>query len=189
MLGQKSAAVLLREEPVEAPRIVRKGANVEDIDNQKIAGLGTLDADGAAEEMHDAQVDVPHVGRQLVVLDEAAGPVVALDDEIAARLHRRDHRNVRMPPIVDHIVFISRLGQIDLDECVRHGIPFLCFGDVGGSNSQITRDLFLIEVGAEIFMHDVAALQDQHPVGDIERETEHLFRRDDAEAALVTDAF
>jgi hypothetical protein len=71
------------KKPLNPHEFCGKYADVEDIDYQEIARLGTVDADRAAEEMHDAQVDVAHVGRGLVVLDEASGPVVALDDEIA----------------------------------------------------------------------------------------------------------
>jgi hypothetical protein len=39
-----------------------------------------------------------------------------------------------------------------------------------GSDSQVAGDLILIEAGARIFMYDVAALKDEAPVGDIERE-------------------
>jgi hypothetical protein len=36
--------------------------------------------------MHDRQIDVAHVVGGIVVLDEAAGPVIGLDDEVVARL-------------------------------------------------------------------------------------------------------
>ena len=66
------------------------------------------------------KVDVAHVVGGIVVLDEAAGPVVGLDDEVVAWVYPFDHRNVRMPAVVDLIVFISRLRQVDLDQCIWH---------------------------------------------------------------------
>ena len=85
MFGQEAAAVLLGEEAVEAPQAFLLRADVEQIDHQEIAGLGALDADRAGQEMHDRQIDVAHVVGGIVVLDETAGPVVGLDDEIVAR--------------------------------------------------------------------------------------------------------
>ena len=85
MIGQEAAAVLLGEEAVEAPQALLQRADVEQVDHQEIAGLGALDADRAGQEVHDRQIDVAHVVGGIVVLDEAAGPVVGLDDEIVAR--------------------------------------------------------------------------------------------------------
>ena len=61
MIGQKAAAVLLREEAVEAPEALRQRADVEQIDDQQIAGLGAFDADRAGEEVHDREIDIAHV--------------------------------------------------------------------------------------------------------------------------------
>jgi hypothetical protein len=47
MLGQEAAAVLLREEAVEAPQAVGLGANVEQVDDEQVARLGALHADRA----------------------------------------------------------------------------------------------------------------------------------------------
>src|SRR5882672_3033661 len=120
MVGQKAAAILLGEEAVEAPEAFLHRADVEQIDHQQVAGLGALDADRAGQEVHDRQVDVAHVVGGIVVLDEAAGPVIGLDDEVVARAYPGNHRNVGMPPIVDLVVIVGRLGQIDLDQCIRH---------------------------------------------------------------------
>jgi hypothetical protein len=131
VIGEEAAAVLLGEEAVEAPQALLQGTNVEQIDHQEIAGLGALDADRAGKKVHDRQIDVAHVVGGIVVLDEAAGPVIGLDDEIVARLDPRHHRDVRMPAVVHHVVLVGRLGEIDLDDrlgrrfVVRlHGIDF-----------------------------------------------------------------
>ena len=146
MIGQKAAAILLREKSVEPPRIVRKRTDVEEVDHQKVARLRTLDADRTAEEMHDAEVDVAHVSGRFIVLDEPAGPVVALDDEILPRLHRGNHRNVRVPAVVDHVVVVSGLRQVDLDEGVRHSYPRALFREFIGSDCHVARDFFPVKV-------------------------------------------
>ncbi len=120
MIGQEAAAVLLGEEAVEAPEALLQRTDVEQVDHQQIAGLGALDADRAGQEVHDRQIDVAHVIGGIVVLDEAAGPVIGLDDEIVARIDPRNHRDVGMPAIVDHVVVVGRLRKIDLDQCLWH---------------------------------------------------------------------
>ena len=119
VIGEKAAAVLLGEEAVEAPQALRQRADVEEVDDQEIAGLGALDADRAGQEVHDGEIDIAHVVRRLVVLDEAAGPVVGLDDEIVAGLHPRDDRNVGVPAVVDHVVLVGRFREVDLDQRLR----------------------------------------------------------------------
>ena len=41
--------------------------------------------------------------------------ITGLDDEIVTGLDHRYHRDVRMPAIVNHVGFIRRLRQVDLD--------------------------------------------------------------------------
>ena len=120
MIGEKPAAVVAREEAVEAPLAFAEGADVEDVDHQQIAGLRPFDADRTAEKMHLGQIDVTHVLGVVVILDLSAGPVIALDDEVVARLDLRHHRNVRVPAVVDHVIRIRRFTQIDGDQFVGH---------------------------------------------------------------------
>src|ERR1700733_5646191 len=120
MLGEEAAAILLGKEAVEAPEAFLLRTDIKQIDHQKVAGLRAFDTDRTREEMHDRQVDVAHVIGRVVVLDEAAGPVIGLDDEIVARINPRHNRNIRMPAVVDHVIFISRLRKIDLDQCLWH---------------------------------------------------------------------
>jgi len=94
--------------------------DIEQIDHQEIAGLGALYADRAGEKMHDRQIDIAHVIGGIVVLNEAAGPVVGLDDEVVAGIDPRDHRNFRMPAVMYHVVVVGRLRKIDLDQCIWH---------------------------------------------------------------------
>ena len=122
MIGQEAAAILLGEEAVESPLAILHRANIEQINHQKIARLRPLDADRARQKVDDRQVDVAHVVSAVVVLDEAASPVIGLDDEVVARIDPRDHGNVRMPPIVNHVVVVGRLREVDLDQCIRHSM-------------------------------------------------------------------
>src|SRR6202022_2635204 len=76
--------------------------------------------------MHNRQIDVAHVIGGIVVLDEAAGPVDGLDDEILAGLDPRHDRDVGVPAVVNHVVVVGRLRKIDLDQCIWHWmLPFL----------------------------------------------------------------
>src|ERR1700691_5405126 len=91
MIGQEAATILLREETVEAPKTLRHRADIEQVDDQKIAVLGAFDADRPRQKMYDRQIDVAHIVRGIVVLDEASGPVVSLDNKGVARFDPRDH--------------------------------------------------------------------------------------------------
>ncbi|EAY64674.1 conserved hypothetical protein [Burkholderia cenocepacia PC184] len=125
MIGEKAAAVRLRKEAVEAPLAVGLRADVEQVDHQQVAGLRAVHAHRAGQEVHDRQVDVAHVVGAVVVLDEAAGPVVGFEDEIVAGLDPAGHRNVGVPAIVHLFVFVGRLVQIDLDESLGHDVRSL----------------------------------------------------------------
>jgi hypothetical protein len=121
VVGEEAAAVLLREEAVEAPQAVVLGADVEQVHHQQVAGLGAFHADRAAEVVHGGEVDVAHVVGGVVVLDEAAGPVVGLEHEVVAGLDPAGHRDVGVPAVVHLLVRRRGLGEIDLDEGFGHG--------------------------------------------------------------------
>ena len=120
MLGQEAAAVLLREEAVEAPEAVLEGADVEEVDDDQIARLRALDPDGTRQEMHMRQVDVADIGRVVVVLDLAAGPVDRFDDEVVAGRDPFDHRNIGMPAVMNLVVVERGAVDIDLDDGIGH---------------------------------------------------------------------
>ncbi|MGY2931655.1 hypothetical protein ACVWZV_001333 [Bradyrhizobium sp. GM5.1] len=176
MIRKKSAAVLLGEEAVEAPHALLHRANVEQVDDEEVTGLGALDADRAGEEVHDRQIDVAHVVGGIVVLDETAGPVISLDDEVVAGIDPGHDRNVGVPAVMHHVIFIGRLGEIDLDQCLWHREAPLLHGWLDG---QIFRDLCGIDGAARIITDDLAVLDHQHTVGDIEREAQDLLGHDD----------
>src|SRR6476660_736242 len=75
MIGQEAAAILFGEEAVKTPEAFLERTDVEQVDHEQIAGLSTLDANRAGQEMHDREIDIAHVIGGIVVLDEAAGPV------------------------------------------------------------------------------------------------------------------
>ncbi|MNT12322.1 hypothetical protein D3C72_1472450 [compost metagenome] len=125
MIGQEAAAVLLREEAVEAPLAVRLRANVEQIHHEEVARLCAFHAHRAGQEVDDGEVDVTHIVGRVVVLDETAGPVVGLQDEVLAGLDPAGHRDIRMPAVVDVGVLVRRFGQIDLDQGIRHDVCLL----------------------------------------------------------------
>src|SRR5260370_2607396 len=70
--------------------------------------------------MHDGEIDVAPVGGRFVVLDEAAGPVIGLHDEIIARLHPCNDRDVGMPAVVDRLVLVGGLRKVDFYQCLCH---------------------------------------------------------------------
>ncbi len=126
MVGEEAAAVLLGEEAVEAPQALLERPHVEQVDDQEIARLGALHADRAGEEVHDGKIDIAHVIGGVVVLDEAAGPIIGLDNEIIAGIHPGHHWHIRMPAVMHHVIVVGRLGEIDLDQCLWHQkLPFV----------------------------------------------------------------
>ncbi|MPN26805.1 hypothetical protein SDC9_174230 [bioreactor metagenome] len=120
MVGQEAAAIVFGEKTVEAPEAVGLGADVQQVHHQQVAGLGALHAHGAGQVVHRGQVDVAHIVGAVVVLDEAAGPVVGLQDEVVAGLDPAGHGNVRVPPVVDPFVVGGRAVQVNLDQRIRH---------------------------------------------------------------------
>ena len=123
VFGQEAAAVLLAEEAVEAPQAVLLGTDVQQVHHQQVTRFSTFDTNGAAEVVHRAQVDVTNIVSTVVVFDEATGPVEGLQDELIAWVDPARHGDVRVPAIVDVFVEGGRLGQIDFDQGVSHGVP------------------------------------------------------------------
>ena len=122
MFGEEAAAILLAEEAIEAPEAVVLGADVEQVDHQQIARLGPFDADRTRKVVHRAEVDVAHIVGAVVVLDEAAGPVVGLQHEIVAGVHPAGHGDVGVPAVVHHLVARRGLAEVNLDEGFGHDV-------------------------------------------------------------------
>ena len=119
VIGEKTAAVLLGEEAVEAPQALGQRPHIKKVDHQQIARLSALDTDRPGEKMHNGQIDVADIVGGFVVLDETAGPVIGLDHEILAGFDPGHDRDVRVPAVVDHVVLVGRLAEIDLDQRLR----------------------------------------------------------------------
>ena len=127
MIGQEAAAVGLVEDPRIAPAGLRQRADVENIDDQKVAGLRALDLDRAEKMVAALQIDVAHVVGAVVVDDLPARPVQAFDDEVRAGPHRGSRRNVGVPAVVGPDVLIfGGLRDIDLNQRIGHGSSPCC---------------------------------------------------------------
>ena len=120
VVGQEAAAIFLGEKSVKAPHRFLLSADIQQLNDQQVARLGTFDANRAAQKVDDRQVDVAHVVRAVVVLDEAAGPVVGFQHEVVAGVDPGGHGDVRVPTVVDVFVFVGRLVEVNLDESFRH---------------------------------------------------------------------
>ena len=73
-VGQEAAAVLGREDARIAPLVASVGADVENVNDQDIARLGTLNLDRPEQMVARGQVTVANVVRAVVVLDLPARP-------------------------------------------------------------------------------------------------------------------
>ena len=101
MFGQEAAAVALGENAGKSPFKFRKHSNIEQINDEQVAGFRALHADGAAEVMNLRQIDFQNVAGVVVVLNLAAGPIDTLHAEFLTRFHVSDHRDIRMPAVVN----------------------------------------------------------------------------------------
>ena len=89
LLGQEPAAVLGGEDAGVAPALagqragvlLRDRADVEDVDDQQVSGLGALDPDRAGEHVHRRQRRVADVVGGVVVVDRPVEPLPAVDPD------------------------------------------------------------------------------------------------------------
>jgi hypothetical protein len=91
-------------------------ADVEDVDDHQVAGLRAFDPNRATQVVHLREVHDLDVPRIVVVPDLPAGPVDALDAKLIPGFDPRNHGNVRMPAVVQHLVFFRGFGDIDADQ-------------------------------------------------------------------------
>ncbi|MNX47435.1 hypothetical protein D3C86_779880 [compost metagenome] len=122
VFGQEAAPIVAAEKAIEPPQAVGLGADIQQVNHQQIAGLRAFHAHRAGKKMHGGQVYVAHIVGAVVVLDRAARPVIGFQYEIVAGLDPHGHRNIRMPAVVDVLVFVRGLVQIDLDEGCGHSL-------------------------------------------------------------------
>ena len=132
-VGQEAAAVRLGEHARVAPAhageralvLLVAGVDLEDVDDQQVAGLGALDAERPAEHVHAGQRRVADVVGGVVVLDRAVEPLAAVGAEHVARLDAHGRRDVRVPPVVTDVLLVGELlGVVQREQILRHVGPF-----------------------------------------------------------------
>ena len=67
------------ENPRKPPRLILKGLDILNLNDQNITRLGSLDFERTAQIMDLSQIDVLHIVRAVVVADLSTGPVDAFD--------------------------------------------------------------------------------------------------------------
>src|ERR1700730_842451 len=135
VIDEETAAVFLGEDAGESPRGIGQISDVEQVNDQEVAGLSTFDGERTTQIMHFGQVNIADIVCAVVVRDLPPGPIKALDTKFSTRLKRLHHGNVRMPAIVsfNRGIFWWPL-QIKLERSLRHDdllIKGLCGAGVG----------------------------------------------------------
>src|SRR5258706_3227572 len=131
LIRQKAAAIHLRKDAGISPalprgrtNLLRHGAEIQDVYDEEIPGLGALDADRAAEDVAPIKADIANIVGRIVVADLAIRPFPALHPELVAGLHLSRDRDVRMPAIVaGNILVEHRLRLIYTKGNLRHDAP------------------------------------------------------------------
>src|SRR3979411_1770694 len=127
-VGQEPAAVGLREDPGVPPALTGNVADflwhrteIEDVDDEQVAGLGTLDVDRPGQHVRVGQVDVAHVVGGVVVTDLTVGPLAALDPDRLARADGDSGRDAGVPSVVAGYGLIAhRAGLVDGEDDIWH---------------------------------------------------------------------
>ncbi len=127
-VGQEPAAVGLREYPGVPPALTGDVADllwhrteIEDVDDEQVAGLGTFDVNRPGQHVRVGQVDVAYVVGGVVVTDLAVGPLAALDPDRLARANGDSRRDGGVPPVVaGHGLIAHRAGLVDGEDDVWH---------------------------------------------------------------------
>jgi hypothetical protein len=132
LLGQEAAAVLGGEDARVAPSLacqrtgvlLRDRADVQDVDDQQVTGLGALDRDRAAEHVHRGQRCIPDVVGRVVVVDRPVEPLPAVDPEGVVGADGHLGRDVGVPAVVTEVLLIGELlAGVEGEHDVRHGLP------------------------------------------------------------------
>src|SRR5262245_58780009 len=79
-IGKESAAIRGREDSRITPFISPQRPNVQDVDNENVAGLGAGDLDWPDEMVAGRQIAVTHIGGIVVILDLTGGPIECFDN-------------------------------------------------------------------------------------------------------------
>ncbi|CFW42087.1 Uncharacterised protein [Bordetella pertussis] len=107
--------------------------------------------------MHARKVDVAHVVGAVVVADLPAGPVVAFDAELVARIEPFDHGNIRVPAVVGlgRLVF-RRLVEFDMKCGLCHGLVSW-WSPADGRGRRVHRGRFPAMLGTRRAGHSLCA--------------------------------
>ena len=128
VLGEEPAAVGLGEDAGVAPALagcvadlLRDRAEIEDVDDEQVAGFGALDGDRPGEHVGAGEVDVANVVGGVVVADLAVGPFAALDADRGAGPHGGGGWDVGVPAVVAGYALIAHgPGLVDGEHDVGH---------------------------------------------------------------------
>src|SRR5690606_10934699 len=119
-LSQKTTASILGKKDVESPLTLLKSTYVENIHYQQVAGLSAFYTYRAGEKVNLSQIHIALVISTVVIRNLPAGPVITFNNKIVARFNCGCHGNIRMPAVVNHLVFVRRFCQINLDDSFSH---------------------------------------------------------------------
>lgn len=78
-LVQEPAAVVLVEDPREAPRVVLEWLHVLDLNQEHVTRFSGLNLKGPRQVVDLGQVDIFHIVGTIVILDLATSPIEAFD--------------------------------------------------------------------------------------------------------------
>src|SRR5699024_1994553 len=144
VVGEKAATVDLREDSGVSPpltAVIALGlwyrADIDDVDDQQVTGLGAFDGEGAGEHVVEIQVDIAHVVGRIVVADLAVGPLLALHAEGGAGFDRGCRRDVRVPAVVSGDRLVGhRFVVVSADNYLGPRDSPICLGPAVGRTGR-----------------------------------------------------
>src|SRR5262245_2042826 len=131
VLGEESAAVLGGEYAGVAPALAGQRsrvllwdrADIKDVDDEQVAGLGALHGDRPAEYVYRWQRRIENIIGGVVVVDRAVEPFAAMNAERVTRFDLYLGRDIRMPAIVANYLLLGELlCGIEWKHYLRHQI-------------------------------------------------------------------
>jgi hypothetical protein len=131
LLGEEAAAVLGGEYAGVAPALAGERsrillwdrADIEDVDDEQVAGLGALHGDRPAEHVHRRQRRVENIVGGVVVVDRAVEPFAAVNAERVTRFDLNLGRDIRVPAIVANYLLVGELLRgIEGKHYLRHQV-------------------------------------------------------------------
>ena len=141
LVGEEAAAVALGEDAGVAPALprqravilLRDRAHIQDVDDQQVAGLRTLDAERPGEGVHGVQGCCGDVLGGIIVLDVAVEPFAAVDPEDVAGVDADGRRDVRMPTVVTEDLLLGEgFRGVEREHVLGHASPSTATGPLRG---------------------------------------------------------